>query len=63
MLKVKTSLQFRKNEELPTDVIVDIPEEYCNRDKWDKFIEDMLFSILRQKIKVEYELIDNVTCR
>lgn len=63
MLKVKASLQFRKNEELPTDVVVDIPKEYCNRDKWDKFIEDMLFSILRQKIKVEYELIDNVTCR
>lgn len=57
MLKVKASLHFIEDEKLPTDIIVDIPEEYCNRDKWDTYISDVLFSILRRKIKVEFELI------
>lgn len=63
MLKVKARLHFIEDEKLPTDIIVDIPEEYCNRDNWDKYISDVLFSILQRKIKVEYELMDDVTFR
>lgn len=58
MLRVKASLSFRGQEKMPTDIVIDIPEEYCNRDKWDEFIGNILFSILQHRVKIDYELIE-----
>lgn len=52
MIKVKASLEV---EELPKDIIIDIPKEYCNREEWNKYIKEYLFGLL--KLKVKYDVL------
>lgn len=43
---------------MPTNVLIDIPEEYCNRDNWDEYISNILFSILQHRVKIDYKLVE-----
>lgn len=58
VIKVKSSLVFKPEMGMPTDIIFDIPEEVCNRKDWNDFIKEGLLAILNDRIKVEYELIE-----
>lgn len=61
MIKVKASLVFKGKEKMPTDIVFDVPKEYCNRDDWNKFIDGVLFSVLRDRVKIDYELVEEHT--
>ena len=58
MIKVKASLIFKGEERMPTDIVLDIPKEDCNRDNWNDYIKEALFSILNDRVKIDYDLIE-----
>lgn len=59
MIKVKASLVFKGKEKLPTDVVLDIPKDDCNRAKWNDYIKEALFLLLSDRVKVDFEVLDN----
>lgn len=57
MIKVKASLVFRGEDKLPTDIVLDIPKDACNRAKWNDYIKGALFLLLNDRVKVDFEVI------
>ena len=55
MVKVKASLEM---EELPKNIIVEIPKEYCNRRKFMERIKEVLYEYVMDNSKVKYEVLD-----
>lgn len=55
MVKVKASLIL---EELPKDIVIDIPKEDCNRRQFMKHIKDVLYAYVRDKSKIKYEVLE-----
>ena len=59
MIKVKASLVFKKNGKMPTDIMLDIPSEDCNRKKWNSYIKEALLLLFSDATKVKYEVVED----
>lgn len=59
MIKVKASMVLKPGEELPTDVEIDVPKEYCNRKEWNEFIRNVLTSMCRDRLKIEFTVVED----
>ena len=55
MVKVKASLEI---EELPKNIIIEIPKEYCNRKKFMERIKEVLYDYVKDNSKIKYEVLD-----
>lgn len=58
MIKVKASVQLRDGQELPTNIELDVPKEYCNRKDWNNFISEVMASLLRDRLKIDFEVME-----
>ena len=58
MIKVKASLKLKEKAKLPTDVCIDIPQEYCNRTGWNDYIKKYLWALLEDNLVMDFELIE-----
>ena len=54
MMKVKASLEIG---ELPKNIIIEIPKEYCNRRKFMERIKEVLYDYVKDNSKVRYEVL------
>lgn len=54
MMKVKASLHIPK---IPTDVIIDVPKDHCNRKDWNEYLKEILLEILEDSSSVEYQFL------
>ena len=59
MIKVKASMKLKKGQELPTNVEIDVPKEYCNRKDWNEYIEEVLVAMCKDRIKTTFEIMEN----
>lgn len=55
LIKVKASLLGK----LPTDVVIDIPKNYCNRDEWNGYIKEYLSYLFDCDSKIDYEVLED----
>ena len=59
MIKVRASVQLREGQELPTNIELDVPKEYCNRKDWNVFIGEVMASLLKDRLKVDFEVVED----
>ena len=58
MIKVKASVKLKKGQQLPTDIELDIPKDCCNRDKFNKYIENILIPMCLDRLKIVHEVVE-----
>ena len=58
MIKVRASMELKEKQELPTGIEIDIPKEYCNRESWNEYIKEILVSMCKDRIRINFEVVD-----
>lgn len=56
MIKVKASVKIRKQ---PEPVLLDIPNEYCNRKGFTKYINEQMMNLLKDYVKIDFEVVED----